>query len=132
MADEGVFAFWQAEDVVRKKAADLISIYPGKNGGILKAQKICRLAEDAGIGCHLGSNLEWDIGTAAMCHLAVSCRNVPVKHFPVDILGPLYYSIRPRRNPLCFQNGLVMVPQQPGLGVDICVEEIEVLVRKPA
>ena len=127
MADEGVFAVWQAEEVLRKQAADLMSIYPGKNGGLLKSQKICRLAEAAGVGCHLGSNLEWDIGTAAMCHLAVACKNVPVQEFPVDILGPLYYSVKPRQKPICFQHGRVFVPEGYGLGVEIEEDELRAL-----
>lgn len=130
MADEAVFSVWQAEEVVRQKAADLISIYPGKNGGLLKSQKICRIAEDAGIGCHLGSNLEWDIGTAAMCHLAAASKNVPVKEFPVDILGPLYYSVKPKQKPIQFQNGRVQTPTGFGLGVEINEEEIKALAGK--
>jgi L-Ala-D/L-Glu epimerase len=129
MADESVFDFWQAEQVVVKKAADLISIYPGKNGGILKAQKICKLAEDAGVACHLGSNLEWDIGTAAMCHLAAACTNVQVNKFPVDILGPLYYAVHPRSKPILFQNGCVSVPGDSGLGIKMTLEEARELSR---
>jgi muconate cycloisomerase len=127
MADESVFTVWQAEQVIAKRAADLMSIYPGKNGGILKAQKICQLAESAGIACHLGSNLEWDIGTSAMCHLAAACRNVKVDQFPVDILGPLYYDIHPKQKPIIFQNGCVQVPGGPGLGLSIDVKQIEEL-----
>jgi len=129
MADEAVFDFWQAEQVVAKKAADLISIYPGKNGGILKAQKICKLAEDAGIACHLGSNLEWDIGTAAMCHLAAACANVQVNKFPPDILGPLYYALHPRSKAVDFQNGRVFVPQGFGLGIEMTLDEASELTR---
>ncbi|HEY1686227.1 MAG TPA: mandelate racemase/muconate lactonizing enzyme family protein [Tepidisphaeraceae bacterium] len=127
MADESVFSVWQAEQVIAKKAADLISIYPGKNGGILKSKKICEMAGRAGIGCHLGSNLEWDIGTAAMCHLAAACANVTVAKFPVDILGPLYYAIKPRSKPVRFDRGHVFVPEGNGLGVEICAEELEAL-----
>ncbi|HOB31864.1 MAG TPA: enolase C-terminal domain-like protein [Verrucomicrobiota bacterium] len=130
MADETVFSVWQAEQVIAKKAADLISIYPGKNGGLLKAQQICRMAEEAGIRCHLGSNLEWDIGTAAMCHLAAACSNVPVTDFPVDILGHLYYAVHPKKNPVEFQNGRVLVPQGPGLGMDLDRDEIEALLKQ--
>jgi muconate cycloisomerase len=130
MADEAVFSIWQAEQVIAKKAADMISIYPGKNGGLLKAQRICRMAEDAGIICHLGSNLEWDIGTAAMCHVAAACSNVPVANFPVDILGPLYYAVHPKKNPIQFQDGCVLVPQSPGLGIDLDRNEIEALSNK--
>jgi muconate cycloisomerase len=125
MADESVFAVWQAEKVIATKAADLISIYPGKNGGILKAQKICGMAEDAGISCHLGSNLEWDIGTSAMCHLAAACHNVQVSKFPVDILGPLYYAVHPAKSPIVFRDGCVHVPSTPGLGVETSVAELK-------
>lgn len=124
MADEGVFAFWQAEEVIRQNAADLISVYPGKNGGILKAQKICELAESAGVGCHLGSNLEWDIGTAAMCHLAAACPNVQVSRFAVDILGPLYYAVRPSKNEIHFEQGQVLVPSGEGLGIETSEVEL--------
>lgn len=130
MADESVFAVWQAEQVIAKRAADLISIYPGKNGGVLKAQQICKLAEDAGIGCHLGSNLEWDIGTSAMCHLAAACANVTVRRFPVDILGPLYYAVHPRQKAIIFKEGCVHVPTGPGLGIEVTKEELESLQKK--
>jgi muconate cycloisomerase len=130
MADESVFETWQAEQVIARRAADLISIYPGKNGGILKSKRICELAGRAGIGCHLGSNLEWDIGTSAMCHLAVACANVPVGRFPVDILGPLYYAAKPRSKPIRFANGRVQVPRGSGLGVEISADELEQLARK--
>jgi muconate cycloisomerase len=127
MADEAVFAVDHAEQVIAKQAADLISIYPGKNGGILKAKRISALAAAAGIGCHLGSNLEWDIGTAAMCHLAAACANVPVHRFPVDILGPLYYAVKPRAKPVRFERGHVFVPAGSGLGIEVCAEELEAL-----
>jgi muconate cycloisomerase len=127
MADEAVFAVWQAEEVLRKRAADVISIYPGKHGGIIPARRISQLAGDAGVACHIGSNLEWDVGTAAMCHLAASAPNVQVGRYPVDILGPLYYAQRPRGQRVHFAQGHVDVPSGPGLGLDITREEIETL-----
>jgi muconate cycloisomerase len=130
MADESVFAVSDAQQVIRKGAADLISIYPGKNGGILKSMQICKLAANAGIACHLGSNLEWDIGTAAMCHVAAACENVTVQRFPVDILGPLYYSVRPRTGAIRYERGHVHVPTGVGLGVSICGEDLEALLYK--
>ena len=126
MADECVFEVAHAEQVIRKRAADLISIYPGKNGGILKAKHICQLAADAGIPCHLGSNLEWDIGTAAMCHLAAACANVTADRYPVDILGPLYYAVRPQSG-IRYERGRVHVPSTPGLGVSLSDDDLHAL-----
>jgi muconate cycloisomerase len=130
MADESVFSVEHAAQAIAKQAADLISIYPGKNGGILKSKRICDMAADAGIGCHIGSNLEWDLGTAAMCHLAAACANVQVARFPVDILGPLYYVVKPRATAIRFERGRVRVPRGHGLGIELCGEELEVLARK--
>jgi muconate cycloisomerase len=130
MADESIFSAWQARLVIDRRGADLISIYPGKNGGILKSKKICEMAAEAGIGCHIGSNLEWDIGTAAMCHLAAACANVPVAQFPVDILGPLYYAVKPRVAPIVFERGRVQVPSGNGLGVIIGADELVALAER--
>ena len=132
MADESVFAVWQAEQVVRRKAADLISIYPGKHGGIRPALAISKLAAEAGIACHIGSNLEWDIATAAMCQLTAAAANVKVAQYPVDILGPLYYADRPRRQQVQFDGGHVNVPTGPGLGLEVDRDEIVALsAREP-
>jgi L-alanine-DL-glutamate epimerase-like enolase superfamily enzyme len=100
MADESVFTVHQAMQVIRKEAADIISVYPGKNGGMLKTRLICKMAEAAGIACHMGSNLEWDIATSAMIHLAVCTANIKSDQFPVDILGPLYYEPRLNSSPV--------------------------------
>jgi muconate cycloisomerase len=128
MADESVFTVQQAYEVIKKNAADLISIYPGKNGGILKSRAICQMAAAAGISCHIGSNLEWDIATSAMCQLAVSCSNIKVTAFPPDILGPLYYETR-LTDPVVFEGGHVNLPAGPGLGLQINEQEIEELSR---
>jgi muconate cycloisomerase len=124
MADEGVFDLWQADEVLRKKAADCISIYPGKNGGILKSMEIAKRAQGEGVACHIGSNLEWHLGTAAMCQLAAACANVQVSRFPVDILGPLYYARAPRQRAIEFERGHVHVPTGPGLGMQLTEDEI--------
>lgn len=127
MADEAVFDLWQADEVLAKKAADCISIYPGKNGGILKSMEIAKRAERAGVACHIGSNLEWHLGTAAMCQLAAACANVQVARFPVDILGPLYYARAPKRGAIEFDHGHVHVPKGAGLGMQLTEDEIKEL-----
>lgn len=127
MADESLFSVAQALEIIRKNAADILSIYPGKNGGILKAQLICKMAEAAGMACHIGSNLEWDIGTSAMCHLAVANSNIRVREYPVDIIGPLYYDAHLRGNPIRFEGGTVFLPRGPGLGIIVDEAELQKL-----
>jgi L-Ala-D/L-Glu epimerase / N-acetyl-D-glutamate racemase len=119
MADESVFTLADAREVVRREAADVISIYPGKNGGVLRCRQIAELAADAGVVCAIGSNLELDIATAAMCHLAIATPNVAADRFPGDLLGPLYYADPVVRQPIRYSGGMVHCPEGPGLGVSL-------------
>lgn len=116
MLDESIFTAQDALQAIRADACDLISIYPGKNSGILRSIAIAELAEAAGLKCIIGSNLEMDLGSAAMLHLAVAMPALcsTVAH---DIIGPLYYTEHLTRNPLQFRNGCACVPAGPGLGI---------------
>src|SRR5262249_44665245 len=82
MADDMCFNLVHAQELVRHQACDVISVYPGKNGGIRKSKEIVEFAAGHGVACSIGSNLEWDIGTAAMGHLVVGCRNMQVEKYP--------------------------------------------------
>lgn len=117
MADESVFSVQDALEVVRQDAADIISVYPGKNGGMLRSRLIAQIAEAAGKPCHIGSNLELEIGSAAMAHLAVSTANIRSERYPADIIGPLYHRQRTTPEPFGVGGGRAHVPDGPGLGV---------------
>jgi len=116
MLDESVFTRDDALEAIRHGACDLISIYPGKNGGILRSLEIARMAEAAGLECIIGSNLEMDLGTAAMLHLAVAMPALcsTVDH---DIIGPLYYRQHFTDMPIRFADGCAWVPEGMGLGI---------------
>jgi L-alanine-DL-glutamate epimerase-like enolase superfamily enzyme len=116
MLDESIFTRQDALEAIRTDACDLISIYPGKNGGILRSLEIAQMAAAAGVQCTIGSNLEMDLGTAAMLHLAVATPDlaISVDH---DIIGPLYYEQHSTGTPIRFQNGCAILPEGPGLGV---------------
>jgi muconate cycloisomerase len=129
MADESVFSVADALEVVRQDAADIISVYPGKNGGILKARLIAQIAEASGKPCHVGSNLELEVGSAAMAHLAVSTANIVSERYPADIIGPLYHRDRTTRAPFAVGGGSAHVPEGPGLGVDIDPERVADLAK---
>ena len=82
MADESVFTPQDALEVIRRDAADVLSLYPGKHGGIRATQQIAKLAEAAGIPCTIGSNLEREVATAAMAHVAVATAELAVRALP--------------------------------------------------
>jgi len=48
MADESAWTTWDILEIIEKKAADIISIYATKPGGLLKAKKVAAIAEAAG------------------------------------------------------------------------------------
>ena len=119
MADDMCFDMHHARELILNDACDLISIYPGKNGGISKSQAMIEFAGQHGVGCSIGSNLEWDIGTAAMAHLVVACPNMQVEQFPGDMLGPEYHAERIVTNPIQITGPKVTITDRPGLGVDV-------------
>ena len=104
---------------LQSNACDVISLYPDKNGGIRKAKQIADYAAEHGVACSIGSNLELDVATAAMCHLVIACENMRVEKYPGDILGPDYHEISVVKNPVEIAGPLVTISDRPGLGVDI-------------
>jgi muconate cycloisomerase len=119
MADESVFTPQDALEIVRHRAADVLSLYPGKHGGMRATQAIAKLAEAAGLPCTIGSNLEREVATAAMAHVTVSTANIQCERFPGDLIGPLYFDQALSEQPLRYQSDRLWVPEAPGLGVNV-------------
>jgi muconate cycloisomerase len=119
MADESVFTPLDALEVIRHGAADVLSLYPGKHGGIRATQQIAKLAETAGLPCTIGSNLEREVATAAMAHVVACTANLQCERFPGDLIGPLYFEHPLSSPPLHYQADRLFVPDKPGLGVTV-------------
>jgi muconate cycloisomerase len=124
IADESVYTTHDAAALIRARAADVLSVYVGKAGGISNARKIVAVAEAAGVACTIGSNLEMGIGSAAMIHLAMASRGVRAEEFPCDIIGPLYYEDDLLIEPLNLSGGRARPHERPGLGVELDDEKV--------
>ena len=116
--DESIFTREEAIEAIRLNCCDLISIYPGKNGGIWRSLEIAHLAAAAGLECVIGSNIEGEIASAAMLHLAVAIPNL-VESVDHEIIGPLYHHPLPGIEPLTIVNGRAILREGNGLGVDV-------------
>jgi L-alanine-DL-glutamate epimerase-like enolase superfamily enzyme len=127
MADEAVFTVRDALTCIQKDAADIISVYPGKNGGILNTVAITQLAAAAGVHCSMGSNLEWDVASAAMAHVTVALPNIVVERYAADIIGPAFHTEHAIEECLAPRGGHVTVPQGPGLGVTVDTTKLQAL-----
>ena len=125
MADESVFTPGDAIRVVNHHAADIISVYPGKHGGIGPTLEVAAIAKAAGLSVTMGSNLELGIATAAMLHVAFACDAFTPEMFPCDTIGPHYHQADLLKTSLDIGPPVAKVPEGPGLGVELDEDQLE-------
>ena len=125
MADESVFTVHDAWQLTQSHAADILSVYPGKHGGIQATLEIANIAKAAGIVCAMGSNLELGIATAAMLHVGVAVPAIVSELYPGDFIGPLYHEADLIKTPLTLGPSSAIVPNGPGLGVELDEAQLE-------
>jgi len=125
IADESVYTAHDALSILRAGAADALSLYIGKSAGIGPARRIAAIAEAAGSGCTVGSNLEMGIGSAAMIHVALSTSGITAEDFPCDIIGPMFYTDDLLKEPLPITGGKAKPYDRPGLGVELDEDKVK-------
>ncbi len=134
MADE---AAWTVHDILELHAldaADCFSCYVTKPGGLHRARQQAEVAAALGMTCDIGGSIEMGIGNAANLHLGASLPNAvlpsvcPVTK-PAGGDGPevagIYYVDDIVTEPFRFEDGKVMVPDGPGLGIAVDLEKLE-------
>ena len=125
MADESAFTIGDARRLIAERSVDIISVYPGKNGGIQNTVEVVHTAKSAGVPCAMGSNLELGIGTAAMLHLGAALPSIASEQYPGDFIGPLYHQADMLKSPLTLGPAAAQVPDGPGLGVELDEDQLE-------
>lgn len=119
MADESAYDLYQAMELCRRRAVDLINIKLMKPGGLYPAQAMAMVARAAGIGVVVGSMPEFGVGTAAGLQFAGAMGVT----WASDLVGPLMFQRDVLDDdPLGLaevgvNGGRVRVPAGPGLGV---------------
>ncbi len=76
IADESCWDINDALDVVQQRAADAISIYLAKSGGMIGARKVAAIAEARHLPCDVNGSIESAIGNAANVHFALATPSV--------------------------------------------------------
>ena len=125
MADESVFTLHDAFHLVSRRAVDILSVYPGKHGGIQATVEIAHVAKAAGVACCMGGNLELGIGAAAMLHVGAATSTIDSETYPGDFVGPLYHEADMLQEPLTLGPSAAQVPAGPGLGVELDEGQLE-------
>lgn len=117
LADEAIFNRQELQEALDCEACDYVSLYPGKNGGVTPLLEMAALAAEAGKACAIGSNLETDLGQAAMATLAAGLTAFPVEELACDLSAALFYQASSITEPLKLENGRVGIPTGSGFGV---------------
>jgi L-alanine-DL-glutamate epimerase-like enolase superfamily enzyme len=117
MADESLQSIHDAVRLARLGACDVFNIKLLKVGGLYRARQVAAVAEAAGIAVKVGSMPELGLATMAAAHFAAA---TPVASVPADLIGPLLVDddiTDPA--PFITRPGQVLLPDAPGLGVDV-------------
>ena len=116
MADECCGDDHDAERLIQLNACEYFNIKLGKSGGIFKALKMVRLAEQANIHLQVGAMLESRLAMTAFAHFSL-CSPMIV-HFDFDTA--LMFSEDPVSGGMVYEkNGVVKVPEVAGLGARV-------------
>lgn len=122
MADESVFDARDALAGAAMRLADVFSLKIMKSGGIRRALEVAAIARAAGIGVYCGCMFETGIAHAAGAHLAAA---VPDLHLGCEFYMSTYYSREDLlAEPFPVRDGLVHVPDGPGLGVEMDLDRL--------
>jgi muconate cycloisomerase len=134
MADESA---WSAHDIIeidRLQAADVISLYTTKPGGLGPAKKAAAVAEAVGFPCNVNGSAETGVGNAANLHLAASSACVteacviPITTLEgraqTELAGQFYLDDI-ITEPFAYKDGCLEVPDRPGLGIELDEAKLE-------
>jgi muconate cycloisomerase len=133
MADESA---WNAHDVIQiaeRRAAQIVSIYTTKPGGLYRAMEAAAVARAAGIICNVNGSVETGIGNLANLALAAAAPAVvlscvvpvstPAEAQSGQIAG-IYYKDDLIAQPMRLVDGAVELPTGSGMGIAVDKDKI--------
>jgi muconate cycloisomerase len=128
MADESA---WNAHDVIQiieQRAAQIVSIYTTKPGGLYRAMEAAAVARAAGIICNVNGSVETGIGNLANLALAAAAPAVvlscvvpvstPAEAQSGQIAG-IYYKDDLIAQPMRLVDGAIELPTASGMGIAV-------------
>lgn len=120
LMDEGVVSHVELEEFIRLELLDGVAMKVARCGGLTEARKQIQMLENAGL-MWLGSGLtDPDLSLAA-------CLQLYAAHGlekPAALNGPQFLRGTILREPIRVENGEALVPQGPGLGVEVDPERL--------
>ena len=133
MADESAWNGHDVLQIIEKQAAQIISIYTTKPGGLYRAMEVAAVARAAGLKCNVNGSIETGIGNLANLHLAAAGASITMASvMPVSTpaeaqkgqIAGIYYLDDLIKAPMNFANGMIELPEGPGMGIDADEDKI--------
>lgn len=124
MADESVYTHWDAERIIRNKAAKYINIKFAKSGGINEAIKINQIAEQNNMQCMQGGMLESRLALTTNAHFAMAFKNICFFDLDTCLLGHL---VDPVIGGCQYNIMELILDDTPGIGADVDQEYLNKL-----
>lgn len=105
-------------DLLDKGKLDVVQPDVGRVGGLTEAIRVCHLAQDRGrlVVPHCWKS---GIGIAATAHLAFATPNCPMIEFLPAEMCDSALRVELVEDPLVLQNGVISLPDKPGLGIEL-------------
>ncbi|MFB6219770.1 MAG: mandelate racemase/muconate lactonizing enzyme family protein, partial [Halobacteriaceae archaeon] len=113
---EHVDSLSYALDLIEQTAVDVFNVSLVGVGGIRSARRVHDLAAEAGVDCLVGTTQELSVGTAAQAHASAVARPRIRRSDPA---GPVLYTADVVDQRVRYEDGHLVVPDGPGLGVEL-------------
>lgn len=121
LGDESVVSPMDIKREIDTGALGMINIKTARSG-FYQSRKIIHLAEQAGYRCLIGTLLETDIGALASAHFGAAFRAFT---YPAELTYHLKMQDHLLDSPLNIQDGSLILPTAPGLGIELDEEKLE-------
>ncbi len=118
---EHVSSLNQAYQFAHHRYVDIYNISLCGAGGLTNAIHMAQVAESAGLSVLVGTTQELSIGVAAQATFGCITENLD---FPGDCTGGQLYQSDVVKNPIQYEKGYVLLPDGPGLGMELDEEKI--------
>jgi O-succinylbenzoate synthase len=119
--DESIGSARAAAAAIASGACSVVNIKPGRIGGYLEARRVHDVCDALSVPVWCGGVLESGVGRAANLALA----SLPNFQFPGDISATSRYFAEDICPPFLLRDGMIDVPDQPGIGVDVDLDTLE-------
>src|SRR5690606_31503717 len=128
IVDEGCWTPQDAIEIVRRRSADILSIYFTKAGGLIRSMEVGAIGRAAGLPMNVNGSLEGGVGNAANLHLSAALEgDILPGVVTVNTLagqeqtrvGGIFYTDDVISQPFAYRDGKLTVPDGPGLGVEL-------------